>query len=172
MLVPAVSRKDELLDKFSQEIYSEKYFWYVGFAHEHELPAIDARNNLYQFAIVNDKSGEAVGFLTYRIDSYADNVYSFGLYSFGDGDIQVGIDVNKELERLVAAHRRLEWCCVGGNKVYKHYEKFCKKHNGRVIEFKQCARDEKGNYHNTYMFEIVKGEINNECNAEHKAQMV
>ena len=155
MLVPAISKKDELLEKFSQEIYSDKYFWYCGYAHGHSLPEIKVEDNLYQFAIVNN-SGETVGFLTYRVDAYADNVYSFGLYSFGCGDVTVGIDVFAELERLIATHRRVEWCAVGGNKVKKNYDKFCKKHGGRVLEFRDNIRDANGNYHNYYVYEILK----------------
>lgn len=155
MLIPAISKKDELLEKFSQELYSDKYFWYCGYSHGHNLPEIKAEDNLYQFAIVNNY-GEAVGFMTYRIDAYADNVYGFGLYSFGDGDVTVGMDALSELKRLIVSHHRVEWCVVGGNKAKKVYDRLCKNHGGRVIEFREQIKDANGKYHNYYVYEILK----------------
>lgn len=81
------------------------------------------------------------------------------MYSFGDGDITIGIDVYAKLEELVKQYRRAEWSVVGGNKVKKNYDKFCKKHGGRVLEFRDDVRDEKGNYHNSYVYEILKSEV-------------
>ena len=154
MLVPAISRKTELLDKFLQEIYSDKYFWFRGFYHCPLLPEIEPENNVYQFAIINN-SYDVVGYLAYRIDPYTDNVYNFGLYSFNDGDITMGKDVSAELERLIAAHHRVEWSVVGGNKVKKNYDKFCKKHGGRVLELRDYIKDNYGNYHNSYIYEVL-----------------
>lgn len=154
MLIPAISKKVELLEKFSQELYSDKYFMYCAYAHGHSLPEIKAEDDLYQFAIVNN-SGNVVGFLGYRIDPYADNVFNFGLYSFGNGDITVGIDVHRKLEELVKQHRRVEWLVVGGNKVKKNYDRFCIKHGGKIFEYHDEVRDEKGEYHNSYTYEIL-----------------
>ncbi len=158
MLVPAISKKEELLEKFAQEIYSEKYFWYCGCSHYHELPDIKAEDNVYQYAIVK-KNGDVVGFLTYRVDPYTDTVSRIELYSFGKGDVTVGVDVFAKLEELVKQHRRVEWCVFGGNKVKKNYDRFCRKHGGRVLEFRDDVRDEKGNYHNSYVYEILKSEV-------------
>lgn len=156
MLVPAISKKAELLEKFSREVYSEKYFWYCGYAHCHELPEIKVEDNVYQYAIIN-KSGDVAGYFAYSVEPYADSVFNFGLYSFGKGDITVGIDVFAELEKLVENHHRIEWVVVGGNKIKKNYDRFCKKHGGSIAVLHDSVRDENGNYHNSYVYEIVKG---------------
>lgn len=155
MLIPAITKKVELLEKFSQEIYSEKYFWYCGYPLYHEMPDIKLEDNLFQYAIVN-KNNKIVGFLTYKVDLYMDMVTNFGLYSFGNGDISVGIDTYNKLEELIKQYRRVEWCVVGGNKIKKNYDRFCKRHNGRILEFYDTTRDAKGNYHNTYVYEVLR----------------
>lgn len=155
MLLPAMSKRDEIIKKFSQEIYSKKYFWYSGYAYSHELPKIKDEDYYFQYAIVN-KNDEVVGYLSYRVDPYTDSVLQFGLYSFSKGDITVGIDVNNKMNELVNRYRRIEWRVVGGNKVQKIYDKFCKKHGGQIHEFRDAVRDENGNYHNSYVYEILK----------------
>lgn len=46
---------------------------------------------------------------------------------------------------------------VGGNPVEKHYDKFCKLHNGKKHILKDSIRDKSGNYHDDIIYEIVKG---------------
>ena len=154
MLIPAIIKKAELLEKFSREIYSEKYFWYNGYSYCHSLPEIKAEDQLYQYAIVN-KSNDVIGFFTYRVDPYINSVSNFGLYSFSDNNIIVALDVRAKIKELVKQYRRVEWVVIGGNNVKKNYDRFCKKHGGRILEFRDTVRDENGNYHNSYVYEIL-----------------
>lgn len=81
---------------------------------------------LYQYAIVDKE--KVIGFLTYRIDIYSNNVYNFGLYSFDKGNYIIGKDLFTKMEELVKKYHRLEWKMIAGNPVKKHYDKFCKKY--------------------------------------------
>jgi len=67
MLVPAIIYKDELEKKFQNEIYTERYFYYVGYAYGFELPKIEVRDNYCQWAIVDkdEYDEELLGYLAY-----------------------------------------------------------------------------------------------------------
>ena len=54
MLVPAITYKDKLDELFAKEVYTERYFYYVGYAYGFELPKIEVRDNYYQWAIVDE----------------------------------------------------------------------------------------------------------------------
>ena len=85
-----------------------------------------------------------------------DCVSNFGLYSFDKGNVVVGIDLFKEMERLVNRYHRVEWRMIGGNPVKKHYDRFCAKHGGNVVVLHDVVKDLEGNYLDEYIYEIVK----------------
>ena len=160
MLVPAVAYKAEIEKAFAKELYTDRYFYYVGYSHCGTVPEVNPDDCLYQYAIVN-KEGKLVGYLSYRVDPNASNVYSFGLYSFDRGNPLIGIDLFSEMEKLVKRYHRIEWRMVGGNPVKKHYDKFCAKHGGNVVKLHDVCKDVDGNYHDEYLYEIVKGGARN-----------
>lgn len=157
MLVPAVSRKEELAKKFAEEIYTEKYFYYTGYQHTHGLPKFDDEDNQYRWAIVRESDNEVVGYLAYFIDGVTDTARNFGLYSFGSGDITVGIDVLNHMKHLIRWHHRVEWCVVCGNPVEKVYDKFCERYGGNKVVLHKCmkAGDNTGKWYDSAIYEIV-----------------
>lgn len=163
MLVPAITKKDELERLFMESIYSEDYFWYSGYLYAHELPDINIADNDFKYAIVDNKrvvsyidNEKVVGYLAYKIDPSTDTVYNFGLLSFDKGNPTVGVDLFKEMERLVAIHRRIEWRMVGGNPVQRHYDKFCKKHGGNIVTLHDVCKGPDGMMHDSLIYEIVR----------------
>ena len=44
---------------------------------------------------------------------------------------------------------------VGGNPVEKHYDKFCKKYNGKKFILTDAVKDKYGKYHNDVIYEII-----------------
>lgn len=154
MLIPAIARKEELDGLFMASVYSEDYFWYSGYLYAHELPIINAADNDFKYAIVD--GDKVVGYLAYRVDPSTDTVYNFGLVSFDKGNPTVGIDLFKEMERLAAIHRRIEWRMVGGNPVQRHYDKFCKKHGGSVVTLHDVCKGPDGKWHDSLIYEIVR----------------
>lgn len=154
MLVPAIAYKDEIEKAFAKEIYTKGYFYYTGYPHCNTVPEIKTDDCLYQYAII-DSNEKVIGFLSYRINTYSNNVYNFGLYSFDRGNYIIGKDLFAEMEKLVKRYHRLEWRMIGGNPVKKHYDKFCKKHGGNIIVLHDACKDEDGNYCDDYIYEIV-----------------
>lgn len=155
MLVPAITKKEDLEELFSAEIYKEDFFYYTGWAHTHELPDIKPKNNVYQWAIMDGE--KVVGYLAYDIDLPTDCVCSFGLYSFDRGNPVIGRDLLKEMERLVKTHHRLEWRCIEGNPVERHYAWFCERHGGEVSILHDYCRDMEGHYRDCYIYEVIDG---------------
>lgn len=154
MLVPAIVHKNELESLFAKELYTDRYFYYMGYSSCGVLPDITPEDGLYQYAMV-DKKGKVVGYLSYRIDFDAGNVFQFGLYSFDAGNPLIGKDLFEEMERLVTKYHRVEWRMVGGNPVKRHYDKFCARYGGTVFTLHDVCKDLSGNYRDEYVYEII-----------------
>ena len=156
MLKPALLYAQEITRKFTEHLYTTDYFYYCGYCCGSSLPKIEEKDDLYQYAIV-DSGDNVIGFLTYRISDYSDTVQSFGLFSFDKGNPLLGRDVFQKLEELVKTHHRIEWQVVGSNPVKRHYDKFCKRHNGYIHHWHETIKDECGNYIDSYTYEIING---------------
>ena len=155
MLVPAIVYKEELVQQFYKNLYTDDMFLYQGYCHAHELMEIKAEDNKYQWAGVN-KKGEVIGYLSYYINPITDSVSRFGLYSFDKGNLCFIRDVYNKLEELVETHRRIEWQVIGGNPILHNYIDFCKAHNGFVHHLHACTKDNNGKYRDEWILEIVK----------------
>ena len=153
MLKPAMMYETELKAKFAEVMYSEEYYYYVGHPHAHRLPEITDADNCYRWAIID--SDKVVGYLSYYMDQTLGCVSSFGLYSFDVGNPVIGIDLYNELERLLKLVHRMEWRVISGNPVVKHYDRFCRRHNGNKVVLHDCTKDMKGHYHDEYIYEIL-----------------
>lgn len=167
MLVPALLYKEELLKKFSAEMYSDRYFYYVGWRGEHTLPQIDDRSNHYIWAIVDQN--DPIGYFAYAIDFDTSCAYNFGLYSFAeDQSIMrnasiLGRDVFNKLEELVNSYHRVSWRVIGGNPVINSYDSFCvrceyKGFKVTRVELHDVCKDPQGNYRDEIIYEIINKE--------------
>jgi hypothetical protein len=154
MLGPAILYKNEIEKHFAEVMYSDDYFYYMGYVHGHELPKVEPADNVYQWAIVN-KDNEVIGWFAYRIDPTSDSVYNFGLYSFDKGNVLVGKDVFEKMEELITKHRRVEWRVIEGNPVIRSYDKLCQRHNGHKAVLHKVAKGPDGMYRNEYVYEIL-----------------
>lgn len=157
MLKPAILYKSEIEKLFAEVMYSDDYFYYMGYAHGHVLPEVKPTDNIYQWAIVN-KANEVIGWFAYRIDQETDSVYNFGLYSFDKGNVLIGKDVFEKMEELIARYRRVEWRVIEGNPVIRSYDKLCEKHNGNKVTFHKITKGPDGTYRNEYIYEILSKE--------------
>ena len=153
MLKPAILYKDELLKKFSEVVYDDNYFLYMGYAHGHALPQIEDTDFNYQWAIVDNN--KVIGYFAYRIDPSCSVVHNFGLYSFDPGNIIVGKDVFTKMKELIEKYHRVEWRMIGGNPIQRQYDRFCKKYNGQRVILHDCTKDNYGNYRDDYIYEII-----------------
>lgn len=154
MLRPAILYKNEIEKHFAEVMYSDDYFYYMGYVHGHELPEVKPVDNVYQWAIVN-RDNEAIGWFAYRIDPANDSVYNFGLYSFDKGNVLIGKDVFEKMEELIEHHRRIEWRVIEGNPVIRSYDRLCERHNGHKVCFHKITKGPDGMYRNEYVYEIL-----------------
>ena len=160
MLEPAIAYKEELKKLFAREVYSEKYFYYMGYAYGFELPNIELHDCYYQWAVtekIDNFTNKVVGYLAYRVDPQTNNVDRFGLYSFDDGNQTVIKDTYDKLEELIKHHHRVEWRVIDGNHAKRGYDAFCKKHSGNRVCLHDVTKDLNGDYRDEYIYEVIKG---------------
>lgn len=166
MLVPAICYKEELLRKFAKEIYTERYFFYTGYGHSHNLPVISETDsdNIYQYAIV-DKKKNVIGWFAYKIYVDTQSAENFGLYAFDDEDYSImrnalvlGHDVFNKMEELVNTYHRVSWRLIQGNPIEPSYDRFCAKHNGNKVVLHDVTVDPWGQYRGESIFEIINPE--------------
>ena len=160
MLEPAIAHRDELVSLFAKEIYSDDYFYYVGYPHWFGIPEIGTASGDegwgcdVRWAILDGE--KVIGYFAYRIDSICNSVSRFGLYSFDRGNPIIGIDIFRKLEELVKRFHRVEWRVVEGNPVIRHYDRFCERHRGRKVVLHHATKGPDGEYLDEYLYEIVK----------------
>lgn len=157
MLIPAILKKDEIVENFKRYFYTDDMMYETGNAFENWIPEIseDVSQELFQFAIMsNDK---LIGFLSYRIDFYSSCAYNFGLISFDRGNPIIGIDLYGELLKMIEEYHlhRIEFRMIGGNPVERSYDAFCKKYNGTKHVLKDVFKDKCGKYHDNVIYEIL-----------------
>lgn len=156
MLKPAILYKEEIITRLMENNYTEDMMYYSGYL-GNALPSIekDTNGKLYQYAIVDN--GKLIGYFTYQIDWYSSCAYGFGLFSFDRNNVTIGLDIYRELRKLINDYHihRIEWRMVGGNPVEKHYDKFCQKYHGRKILLTDSFKDRCGKYHNDVIYEII-----------------
>lgn len=158
MLVPAITRRDEIFEAASELYYTEDYFYYIGDPACYPIKINDTSElGEYTFASV-DKKGKLVGYIAYRVDFYIGCAYDFGLISFDKGNLTLAKDLEIVMKDIMEnpAIRRVEWKAVVPNPVIKSYRRFCKKYHGTEFEFHDCTRDSHGKWHNEIIFEIMK----------------
>ena len=157
MLIPAILKKDEILEAFKKYYYTDDMMYETG-GMGNWLPDIQEETNgdKFQYAIV-DSDEELIGFLSYTVDWYSSCAYNFGLISFIRGNPIMGRDLFNELTKLIKDYKlhRIEWKMVGGNPVEKSYDKFCNKFNGAKHVFRDTMKDKYGNYHDSIIYEII-----------------
>lgn len=168
MLAPAIAYKDELLKKFAKEIYTEKYFYYIGYGHAHDLPQIADSNsdNAYMYAILDIRK-EIIGWFAYRIYTDTNSVENFGLYAFDDPDYSIvrnaltlGRDVHSKLYELVEQHHRVSWRAISGNPVINSYDGLLKEFSNKgymvnSVRLHDITVDAKGTYHDEIIYEVI-----------------
>lgn len=158
MLVPAATRKEEIIRKFQEKFYTDDMMFYNGWLDNHSPDIVDnPSEGIYQFAIV-DKRNNLLGYLAYYIDWYSSQAYNFGAFSFDKGNIIVGEALFSEMEKLINDYKlhRIEWRMLGGNPVEKNYDNFCKRYNGTKHILKDVVRDKYGKYHDSIIYEILQ----------------
>lgn len=164
MLIPAILKRDEILEGYKRYFYTEDMMYESG-GLGNWLPDIkeEPDERRYQYAIV-DSHEKLIGYLDYCIDWYKSCAYNFGLLSFDRGNPLVGKELFAEMSKLIHEYKlhRIEWGMVGGNPVERSYDKFCERYGGTKHIFRDAMKDKCGNYRNTVLYEIINDMQKNE----------
>lgn len=160
MLKPATCYKREIQREVAKKYYSEEMFYFTGYRNSSNITVEDEYDaGHYQWASV-DNEGNLCGFIGYRIDFFEEAAYSFRIMSFMDGlNLIIAKDLNDVMEKLLTDYNihRIEWRAIEGNPAIKAYDRFIKKYGGRRLELHDAVKDVYGNYHDEYIYEILKG---------------
>lgn len=163
MLVPAISKKDELIQKSYELYFTDDYFYYMGDPSccPFNIPE-EPERGLYQFASV-DREGNLIGYIAYRLDFYVGAAFNFGMICFNKGNMEFARDLELTLNDIInnPVVHTMNWRMVVGNPVEHTYDRFCKKHGGTKHIFHDTTRDRLGNWHNEADYEIVFNRGNN-----------
>lgn len=158
MLVPAITRKQEIEIEFKKLYYTDDMMYETG-GLGNWIPNIldEPEVGRFQYGIVDDKEN-LIGYLDYNIDWYSSCASRFGLISFDKGNPIIGKTLYYEMEKLINQYKlhRIEWRMIGGNPVERSYDRFCKKYNGTKHILKDVFKDKNGNYHDDVIYEIVR----------------
>lgn len=157
MLIPAILRKNEILNEFQKLQYTDDLMYEVGCCDNYMSDiAEEPDKETYQFAIV-DSNSNLVGYVSYQIDWYSSQAHRFGLMSFDRGNPLIGkalFDIMDNLINRLHIHR-IEWYMVSGNPAERSYDRFCSKYNGRKLTLRDTFKDRLGIYHDSITYEII-----------------
>jgi hypothetical protein len=117
-----------------------------------EMPRLNDDSDNY--AIVSP-DGKCIGFFSYEVDPKVDAVTNISVVSFDRGNPLIGIVLADKLEEFMEYYRRIEWVMIGGNPMEKHYDSFCRKHNGEKHVLHDVVIDGEGEYHDWIIYEIM-----------------
>lgn len=158
MLKPALLYQSELMEKFNSIMYTEDYYYYMGYVNCGEQLELIPQDDKVMLASV-DNDDKVIGLLKYRTDYINLSVSNFGIISFDKGNVIFGIDLLKEFDKLYHTFHRIHWWMVGSNPVKKHYDYIVKKYGGYVSHSHDCIRHPNGEYEDSYHYEIINNDI-------------
>lgn len=157
-LKPAILYKDQIAQKSRELYYTDDSFYYNGYITNDPIIVKegDDYNERFQYAIV-DNNKDLIGYISFHVDFYSKNADSFGLISFDRGNPIIGFAVKEVIDMLIEEFciHRLEFRCIGGNPVKRHYDWFCRNMNGKCHCLQDVIRDHRRDYHNVYIYEMI-----------------
>ena len=160
MLRPAILYKDDIECKFKEQLYTQDFFYYIGYDGSAYIPEIKCEDFSFQYAIIDSSKPDGqqlIGYFSYSLNTLSDTINNFGLYSFDRGNPIVGRDILKKMKELVQSHHRVEWHMIAGNSVKRHYDKFCHHYGGNIVKLHEAVRAPSGEYVDEYIYEIING---------------
>ena len=157
MLKPAICYKEAIENALKEYFYSDDMMFYQGCVNSYLIQIEDCgENGIYQYAVLG-ANGKLAGYIDYRIDYYSSCAYNFGTFSIDRGNPIMGKELFNLLEKLIHDMHRVEFRAVSGNPAVKGYDRFLERHKdiGTKHVFRDAFRDNKGDYHDTYLYEFV-----------------
>ena len=157
MLVPAITKKEELLQAYHLKYYTKEAMFESGWQGINEPNILnDDNGGTEQYAVV-DKENKLIGYISFYFDTYAKVAQSFCMICFDEGNPIFGRDLYALLKRIIKDYKPhiMEWRMVSGNPVERHYDSFCKRYDGNKYILKDRFKDRWDNYHDNIIYEII-----------------
>ena len=152
-----------VLSKLGKLCYTDKLFYYTGTPYVTDLEYLFKQNTResnekrLHFVIRNENSedeDDLTGLFSYTVDMHKNCAYDLSAISFKDSP-EVAQHITEETEKLIKTFHRVEWTIIAGCGQEKFCDDFCKKHNGHKIVLHSAVKDQYGEYHDKYIYEIV-----------------
>lgn len=156
MLRPAQLYQSEINSNHILHWYDPKYKFARCDPWSNALEFPDDNMNQHCFASVSNKD-RVLGFIGYNIDWVAQTVSDVFAESYDIGNQIFLHDLFTAITDIFEKYHldRLEWSCIVGNPVLKHYRKFCKSWHGREVgTFKNRVVLSDGNVYDQVYFEV------------------
>lgn len=156
MLVPAITRKEEIIRAFQSKYYTEDLMFNSGWIGFETINIMDYDNGVTeQWAVIDDE--ELIGYIAFSYSCHDRRASSFCIMNFDKGNPTFGRDLYKVLNKIIKEYKPhvMEWHMVSGNPVERHYDSFCKRYNGNKYILRDRIMDKKGNWHDDVLYEII-----------------
>ena len=174
MLVPSITYKETIEQKFREIQYTDKYLWYTGSIDNYDME-VKTEGDKFAFAIV-DKSDELygdiiIGYISFRVDWYCSIAYNFSLIKFDITENSpcstlIMASAIRKVMRMIDGFNlhRIDFRCVSGNPAEQKYDKIVEKivdkgvYDCYMPTFKDNIKDTHGKYHDTICYELIRRE--------------
>jgi len=130
MLVPAICYKDELMKQYDLLRYSDKAVYFNGCIEFGRLYINEEPSEgHFQYAIIEEKTKELVGYLGFHVDFYSQGVWGIGLINFREKPSFAITSAIREALYQIEQYdlHRIEFRAIEGNPAVKRYDKLINK---------------------------------------------
>jgi len=163
MLDFAMSHENDLMRLIRKTWLRPEYKFYYQGSYYEELEIDESTWGSIQM-VCSGQYGVVIGYLEATINRDSNKVSNISLVRFNndkDYSIVWAKDVSTFLENLFKIHkfRKIEFYVIVGNPIEQQYDRFVKKHNGRIIGVsKEAIKLWDGKYYDKKMYEIMRPE--------------
>lgn len=157
MLDLAINHKEALIQLHRDIRFNEKYKFYQG-QFEEEFEVDTSTEKIHAFASVTT-DGEVIGYISYGINRYCNNVTYIAAVNFSDNTVTFGKDLIRAIKDIFEKFHfyKINFDVIIGNPAEKGYDKIVDLFHGRVAgTFKHQTRLFDGKIYDTKTYEITE----------------
>ena len=161
MLAPAHLYEEDLIDKFRQTWFKDKYIFYYNGCYFSDFGLYEDTCNIHQFASIN--YGEVIGYIGYTIDRATNVAYDLNIINFTDDSVVFGIDLVQAIDDIFNKFNldKVEFTVLIGNPAEDMYDKFIRIYGGRIVgTYKKHVKLADGKIYDLKMYELFKTNYN------------
>lgn len=158
MLDLAIKYTDQVIQKFRETWYKDKYKYFHNANFFEDWVVKDTTWNDHQFVSV--RNGDVIGYIGYNIDRSWDLVNNLCVINFEDSpSMEFSADMGHAIRNIFEKFnfRKLCFSVIVGNPIESSYDKMCLKYGGRIVGIKkENARLIDGCFYDEKLYEIFR----------------